>query len=257
MIKERKLLPIIILFFIMIGTSIYGQTDPTVQVSADFLKGIRNGENVDAEVKKFAGYSQAYLKEKLDTDTKKMAFWVNVYNGFIQYFLKGNPSAYDDRGAFFAEPKIEIAGRKMSFADIEHGIIRRSQFELFLGFLTNPFAPEYQKALRVDKKDFRAHFALNCGAKSCPSVAIYTDDQFEKKIQKVSSDFLQKTTTYDAEKDHAKVVALFSWFRGDFGGGDGIRKILLDYKVVPKQPENVSITEYDWTLDLDNWWRGE
>lgn len=230
------------------------QVNPTVQLSVDLLEAIKKEDGTEVLVKHIGELSQSKLIHDLDTDEKRLAFWINIYNGFIQDILRKEPKAYKDRNQFFKKAQIQIAGRKMSFADIEHGIIRRSQFELFLGYLTNPFAPEWQKKLRVDNKDYRIHFALNCGARSCPPVYIYDDVDFDRQINEVTSKFLKESTTYDAEKDHAMVVALFSWFRGDFGGGQGIREILKKYGATPKKPEKVTITEYDWTLDLNNWW---
>lgn len=224
-----------------------------IQWSIDFLQAIK-AKKATSEIKQqLSAYTEEELVQLLDTDTKRLAFWINIYNGYIQDILGQDPALYEDRKAFFKEPYIAIAGRQLAFADIEHGIIRKSQFELFLGYLTNPFAPSYQKNLRVNKKDFRIHFALNCGAISCPPVGIYSDEGLDSQLDAMTKQYLTETTSYDAEQGLAKVVSLFSWFRGDFDGGDGIRDILLRYDVTPQRPSKVETTPYDWTLELDNW----
>ena len=44
-----------------------------------------------------------------------------------------------------------------------------------------------------------------------------------------------------------------SWFRGDFGGKNGAKKILLDYKITPEKPKYLDFKTYDWTLLLGNY----
>ena len=208
--------------------------------------------DVDDIVEIFSNSTQSEIASQVDTENKRIAFWVNVYNGYIQYILYKNPEAYEDRGSFFKKPQIKIAGRVMSFSDIEHGILRRSAFSLFLGYMSNPFAPDYQKKLRVDKVDFRIHFALNCGAKSCPPVTVYSADKIEEQLEFMASLFLQEVTTYNEAEERAYTTALFSWFRGDFDGPKGIRDILHKYAGINTRPKHVRTTPYDWTLALDN-----
>ncbi len=208
--------------------------------------------NVDHIVDVFSKSSQEEINTQIDSEDKKIAFWVNVYNGYIQYILYKNPEAYEDRNAFFKKPQIKIAGRMMSFSDIEHGILRRSAYSLFLGYLSNPFAPDYQKKLRVEKIDFRIHFALNCGAKSCPPVTVYHAGNIDAQLDFMAGLFLKEVTTYNEEEERAYTTALFSWFRGDFNGPSGIRDILAKYAGIDTRPKHVRTTPYDWTLALDN-----
>jgi hypothetical protein len=231
----------------------YSQTNEYVRLSADLLEATRAGTDTKALQAQLSDLSIDQLQAELDTDAKKFAFWVNIYNAYIQIILSEKPELYEDRRTFFKEPYIDMAGRTMAFADIEHGIIRRSALELFLGYLTNPFAPSWQKDLRVKERDYRIHFALNCGAKSCPPVTVYLDDKLDEQFDYMTKTYLAETTEYIADQDLAKVVSLFSWFRGDFGGGDGIRDILVQYEATPQRPSKVETTAYDWTLDLDNW----
>jgi hypothetical protein len=64
---------------------------------------------------------------------------------------------------------------------------------------------------------------------------------------------LKEQTTYDNETKTAKSVVLMSWFRGDFGGISGAKKILFDYKITPDKPRNLDFKSYDWTLLLKNY----
>lgn len=193
------------------------------------------------------------LQKDLDTDVKKLAFWVNVYNAYIQIILRPNPQMYEDKRGFFKIKQIPIANMQLSFADIEHGIIRGSQNEYFLGYVEKLFPPDYEKHLRVDKRDFRVHFALNCGAKDCPPVAVYTDDNLDYEFDYMSKKYLTSYSKVDNNKKEVQTAQLFAWFRGDFGGSDGIRKILINYEVIPESPRYKMLQrKYDWTLLLDN-----
>jgi len=167
--------------------------------------------------------------------------------------LRPNPEMYQDKRSFFKIKQIPIAGLKLAFADIEHGIIRGSQNEFFLGYVRKLFPPEYEKKLRVTQRDFRIHFALNCGAKDCPPVAVYTDANLDYELDYMSRKYLKSYSEIDNDKKEVRTAQLFSWFRGDFGGSDGIRKILVDYEVIPHSPKyRLYQKKYDWTLKLNN-----
>lgn len=222
-------------------------------VAKELLVALKNGAPTEAYVAVLEKSTQAELQSQLTNDAQKLAFWVNVYNAYIQVILKEDPSAYEDRRSFFKKPQIKIAGELMCFADIEHGIIRRSQFEYFLGYVRNPFVARYKKRLRPKKEDFRVHFALNCGAKSCPPVAIYTPENLDEAFDKSARKFLHDFSEYDKMNNNVLTTPLFSWFRGDFGGKKGTKRILERYGVVPSADVGLSFNSYDWTLDLDNY----
>jgi len=224
-----------------------------VQVSMDFLEALKNQKDITSYLEILSNSTTESLESNLNTNDKRLAFWINIYNAFIQVYLTENPQYYEDRRQFFKLPLIEIAGRKMSFADIEHGIIRRSQMELFLGYISNPFAPKYERKLRVFQRDYRIHFALNCGAKSCPPIAIFSAENLNTELDFIASKFLSTFSEFSKEENLVSTTALFSWFRGDFGGSDGIREILYKYKIVPSKEIRVKTSPYDWTLLLNNY----
>ncbi len=195
------------------------------------------------------------LAKGLNSDDQKKAFWINIYNAHIQLFLSKNPQQFENRNAFFTKKNIHVSEHSLSFDDIEHGIIRSSRFKLALGLVKNPFASEEEKKFRTKETDGRIHFALNCGAKSCPKIAIYDAEHFNDKIDDVSRSFLKEVCHYDSTEHLTTVTPLFSWFRGDFGGKEGIYKYLYTYGVIPenRRPE-IAYSDYDWTLLLGNYY---
>ena len=224
-----------------------------IEASQKLLQLQKEGKSAQKIIDFFEKTSFEDIQTEIKTNNQKLAFWVNVYNGFIQYSLKKDSTQYDNRREFFNKEWIKIAGETLSFSDIEHGIIRRSQSPIGAGYIRRWFRPKWERKLRVDKRDWRVHFALNCGAKSCPPVAIYDPEKLDAQFDYMTTTYLKEQTTYNKETRVAKSVSLFSWFRGDFGGKRGARKILKKYEVTPVKPKSIKFTTYDWTLLLDNY----
>jgi hypothetical protein len=244
----------LIFFFFLSAFTFKAQNDLDYsQVSKDLLQNIMDDTSYEKEVHLLAESSLDELINELKTDQQKTAFWVNVYNAFIQISLTENPSLYKDKGDFFSKERIKIAGEILSFDDIEHGIIRKSKIKLGLGYLPKWFVSDWERDLRVKSMDWRIHFALNCGAKSCPPLAVYSSENLNKEFDFMTKEYLKEQTTYDNETKTAKSVVLISWFRGDFGGISGAKKILFDYKITPDKPRNLDFKSYDWTLLLKNY----
>lgn len=232
---------------------VYIQTDKDLnELSVEFMNKLKAQEPVDKIVAQFASLSQEEIIRQLRSDEEIIAFWLNIYNGFILKILRENPELYEDRRSFFKKPFIDIAGRTMSFADIEHGILRRSSFEYLLGYIKKPFAPEWEEKLAPSIKDYRIHFALNCGAKSCPPVNIYKPDIIDRQLTKMTENYLPRVTEFNKEENTVVTTPLMSWFRGDFGGKCGVKKILKEKKLIPDTDVHLKFGDYDWTLYLDN-----
>jgi len=59
-------------------------TNEYVQISIDLLEGTKAGTDVSEVLNKIASIDLDELAKSLDTKNKKLAFWINIYNGFIQ-----------------------------------------------------------------------------------------------------------------------------------------------------------------------------
>lgn len=245
----KKILLLIALSF---SWSIYGQTSPT-ELSVNFLEAVRDKQNIDEYAETLKSYSVVELSAGLTSDHDKKTFWINVYNGFVVVLLRDHPELYGDRGAFFSEPRMTIAGQKLSFDDIEHGILRRSKVKLSYGYLGKVFVDKYEKKMRVSEVDWRIHFALNCGAASCPPVEVYDVNTIEGQLQNRAKQYLTQTTTVAEEGNSVEVTTLMNWFRADFGSEEGTINILKSFGLIPADAKpNVTYSGYDWTIDVDN-----
>lgn len=225
-----------------------------IALSAQLVEAARDGKPHAALQKQLADAPRNQLAKALNTDVKRKAFWINVYNAHIQLLLKSDPSLYKDRDAFFKGERITIAGQRLSFDKIEHGIIRRSKNKYSMGFFNKWSVDGFEKQFRVSQVDYRIHFALNCGALSCPAVGVFRAERLDAQLDKATRLFLKASTTYDKARNKVTVTRLMSWFRGDFGDSGDIIRILKQYGALPPSAQpSIDYDTYDWTLHLGHY----
>jgi len=105
--------------------------------------------------------------------------------------------------------------------------------------------------LRNKDVDGRIHFTLNCGAKDCPPVGIFSDVNLDQQLDKVTKTYLIENTKVEGEK--ITTSPLFSWFRADFGGKKSVPKFLQYYQAIPDGDFDLDFKSYDWTLLTGNY----
>jgi hypothetical protein len=239
------------LFFILLIVN-YLSAQSMLTISQDFLYAVRtdNQKKMDSLQKILAQVSMADLKMQLENDDEKIAFWLNVYNANIQFSLSINADLYKKRSRFFSKRQIKIAGRLFSFDEIEHGILRKSKIKLSLGYLNKLFESKQIKALRVSNPNYRIHFALNCGAESCPPIAYYEAENINEQLNIAEKAFITSNTTVNDKEKTIYTSKIFSWFRGDFGGKSGIKKLLLKHNFPKAETYKLKFKDYSWNLEL-------
>lgn len=230
------------------------QPPSVIEMAQQLSYAVKTNKPIDSLITQLENVDLNLLISQLDNDINKKTFWLNIYNAFIQILLKDNPSAYQNRNHFFSKQQIKIANHLFSLDAIEHGILRRSKSKLSFGYFNKLFVSKLEKKLRVNVVDYRIHFALNCGAKSCPPIAFYTTHQLDKQLNLATSVYLKNECVLDSEKNTLYVPKILSWFRADFGGIKGIRKILksLDIIVGDAHPK-IKFKKYDWELLLSQY----
>ncbi|MES2775852.1 MAG: DUF547 domain-containing protein [Bacteroidota bacterium] len=225
-----------------------------VQLSQELMYAAKTGDATSAFVANLKNTSLNDLEAGLKTDDEKKAFWINLYNAFTQIILKANPDAYKKRGHFFGSKQIEIAGHRFSLDNIEHGILRRSKVKWSLGYLNKLFPSKIEKALRVDRLDYRLHFALNCGAKSCPPIAFYKPETINQQLDMATKTYLAGEVEYNKDANKIRLPVLMSWFRKDFGGKKKMIELVQQLSIIPANIKpKIAFKKYDWTLFLENY----
>ena len=223
--------------------------------SEDFLESVINDQSVENHLKIFKQMNLDTLATYLNNDDKRMAFWLNVYNGQSQYLLKKDPSLYlEDRSAFFEKKQIEIGKEKLSMEDIEHGFLRRGATIWTTGFIRIPFRNDLVDLFKVDEVDYRIHFALNCGAESCPAIGVYDEVYIEEQLNTATKRHLTQHVKYNKSENVVFVPAFMKWFKADFGSNKDQREILSKYGLIPNDSKSkIEASEYNWNLKIENY----
>lgn len=189
------------------------------------------------------------LIEGLGDDEAKKTFWINIYNAWYQLLAVREKL---NRPEIFTRKAIPIAGMNFSLDDIEHGILRKYRWKYSMGYFPSFFPGELIKQLAVSKIDYRIHFALNCGAKSCPPILFYSYENLEYQLNTAARSFMLSETEIDDQKKEVRVTKIMDWFRGDFGGKNGIRKIISDIFKKEFKGYDLTFKSYDWDKKLGN-----
>ncbi|KAG7344194.1 glycoside hydrolase 15-like protein [Nitzschia inconspicua] len=198
----------------------------------------------------------------------KKAFWINIYNSFLQLRLrdhyrqqqqnKGDASTTTTSatpGSWYTTRNIPIGGRLFSLDDVEHGILRKYRWKYLYGYL--PHLPMVWctpiPKLAVKSLDCRIHFALNCGAKSCPPIACYSAEKIDIQLDQATRTFLKQETVMAYTTQEIRISKIFYWYYGDFGGKRGIHELLekycLDSSVHGGETGPNSTSEHDKTVE--------
>lgn len=157
----------------------------------------------------------------------KKSFFINTYNvlavfGLCRYCIEGkhlNADSLWDRLQFYAKMSFVIDNAAFCLNDIENGILRGNQ-QSPVPFTGLPFSnkqdPRLQHVLPCDP---RIHFALNCGANSCPPIAVYSsvESELEYQLQLATEVYLEANTKVDIKNRSITISQLFKWYAVDFG----------------------------------------
>ena len=153
---------------------------------------------------------------------------------------------------FFEKNGYMIGGYFYSLNDIENGILR--------GNKTAPsafFPPFKQNDPRlkyiVRPMDPRIHFALNCGALSCPSIKVYSPEKIDSQLKLATKSFLSQTLT--VKQNSLELSKIFSWYRCDFGTDEELLTLIKENvsEEVQNQidkltrPLKLTFAPYDWS----------
>ena len=223
-------------------------------------------DNLFQEFEEMTCEIQAVDLSKLDTN-ERLAFTLNLYNMMVKHaFAKvGRPETVMKRDAFFSNVSYNIGGLIYSLSDLENGVLRGNKRPP--GFhISKPFGvvdPRLASVLHI--QDPRIHFALNCGAKSCPPVKVYSALNVQEELRVVALAFceLDSNVHVDVESKCLSCSKIFYWYGNDFGLSteeilDRIGKSWLRgekkanwNRVLKSGKYRYRKVSYDWTTDAE------
>ncbi|XP_065177247.1 uncharacterized protein LOC135807139 [Sycon ciliatum] len=229
-----------------------------------------DGKAVDYEAmgrsEAFSQYSQLACElQRCDVATldsrQRTAFFINIYNVLVMHATTqfDSPKTAWDRFKFFNSISYMIGGLEYSLSGIENGILRankRAPNQVHRPFHKND--PRLQMCLPTC--DPRVHFAIVCGARSCPPIKVYSAEELDEQLDVAVAAFLDDGgIDVDPDKHEIHLSRIFQWYQSDFAEtkyellkwiikymppGDMCRKLFgivrtLNYKII--------FQTYDWS----------
>lgn len=165
------------------------------------------------------------------SDDFKVAFYINAYNLLTIYQIVENypdiQSVMDIPG-FFKERKFLIAGSYMTLDELE-----------------------FQGLFQI-KKDPRYHFALVCGAQSCPLLynQAFVPEQLDKQLDARTRVILNFEDYVNLSDGQSTLFKVMDWYRADFVATKSLIAWINDYRDIPiAEGMPIVFAEYDWALN--------
>lgn len=146
------------------------------------------------------------------------AFWLNLYNAlFCHAVLVLRPTgSVLTNVLLFERASYRVGSSVVSLSEIEHGVLRRNQRAA--PFFRKPFsASDVRFEWQVERVDPRIHFALNCGAVSCPPIRAYTAAELDRQLDLATRSYLAQHTHVDRARYVVTLSRLISLYTSDFG----------------------------------------
>lgn len=205
---------------------------------------------LDTYVDSLAIVSPASSAQRFGQRTDQLAYWINAYNALV---LHSVISAYPiasvaDLGGldgFFEQRLHVVGGDSMSLNHIENEIIR----------------PQF--------RDPRIHFAVNCGAASCPALdqRAYDGGDIEEHLDQQTRRFASDPGQVSWQDRSLYVSRLLEWYRQDFVESDSSDAALIAFLQPYAPPKlaasmlehdtSIRFLDYDWSLNVQPRKEGE
>lgn len=151
-------------------------------------------------------------------DRARIAFWVNVYNATLLIELHSRPRSGTllRHRRLFGRTGLRVGAHEYTLDVIEHGLLR--------GNRRPPYARR-RLLRRSDRRlsaapahvDPRVHFALNCGARSCPPIRSYEADGLDRLLGVACRSYLTAEAAIDRDRASVVLPGLIKLYRRDFG----------------------------------------
>lgn len=174
---------------------------------------------------------------------EQLAYWINLYNALIvrlvveHYPIASIQDVAGEAGASGPGPwrqeLVEVEGVPLSLNDIAHRILR----------------PIW--------RDPRIHYALSCGAVSCPNLQPepFNAEQLERQLNEAAMAYVNGSHCIRIEGDQLGLSSMFRWYHDDFGPTD---RDVINHLLAYAEPglamklqgfDQISDDGFDWRLN--------
>ena len=191
-----------------------------------------------------AGEWQRLVDSRFDapsTELEARAFWLNLYNALTLHGLHAARIRQTvlERAGFFGSFAYCVSGLNFSLNNIEHGVLRGNRAALLS---RAPFTSDDPRARMVLPLDARIHFALNCGALSCPPIRAYDAARLEGQLELAAQSYLSGARRVGQT---VWLPRLLSFYKADFGDPlEFARRYRADLPATAR----VRFEPYNWDL---------
>jgi len=173
---------------------------------------------------------------------QRLAFWLNIYNALVRHAFH----SLQLRGSVLRNLRVfgraawAIGGQRFSLDIIEHGLLRGNARTPPLNLFRTLRANDARLAAAIGSADPRIHFALNCGARSCPPLRVYRASTLQEQLEDATRVYFAEHAKLDQGTLRIQLPRLMSYFRRDFGTRDSALRFAARY---------IGATEGAWLVD--------
>jgi hypothetical protein len=214
-----------------------------LRIGEDGVHRVAYGEVTPADRARLDDYiaQMAGLPISAYNHTEQLAFWINLYNALVVRLIVdhypiasirdiGTPTATGAAGPWRQE-LVVAEGSPISLHDIQHRILR----------------PIW--------RDPRIHYALSCGAVSCPNLQPepFYSDQLERQLNEAAIAYVNGSHCIRIEDDQLGLSSMFRWYRDDFGGTD--RDVINHLMAYAEPGLAIKLQRFDQITDDGFDWR--
>ncbi|HYI35979.1 MAG TPA: DUF547 domain-containing protein [Thermoleophilaceae bacterium] len=183
----------------------------------------------------------------LASQEARVAFWLNVYNALLRGELAERPRTGNliRHRRLFRSAGWLVGEHRYTLDQIEHGLLRRNARPPYaLRSLLRAGDPRLSAA--PPAVDPRVHFALNCGARSCPVVRPYDATGLDAALEAATADYVRRES--EVAGGRVLLPGLCRLYRSDFGGDAALRALAARHLDATVPPGRLRFTRFDWTL---------
>jgi len=221
------------------------------ELAQELLAATKRGDDPEPYERALADLGDDGLRSVREDRAAALSFWINCYNAGTQLLLDRHPDRYESplrSVRFFATPAVTVGGTDLPLDRIENGLLRGRRSKYGLGYVPKLYVTRFERRHALEDCDPRIHFALNCGAASCPTIRAYHPERIDEQLELATETYLDATVEYDPEVGVVRVPRVFLWFYGDFGGRSGTHAFLREYGALPADASpSIRYRSWDWS----------
>lgn len=169
-----------------------------------------------------AALDESVLARLGDDQSAAKAFWLNVHGALAE----GSRDGATTDGC-------RVAGTRLDTNHIAHKLLRAGRWKYGFGYLPDPLPGGFARQHQLDELDPRVHFALLAARRAPRLTPTFTAATVDDELATVTERYLDATVVYDDGDDVVRVPRVFLWYRGDFGGPEGVRALLAEHDALP------------------------